>query len=1330
MANWSVRALIPNNVSLTTCPVAQDGITLAIGDRVLLTGQTAAAENGIYTFGTVAGGNAPLTRATDANGTPSLGPETAARVSEGSLYAHTEWALSTSGPITLGTTALTFAKILAGAAIPPPALVATSNIALTGVVTVDGVASNTIAGGVLCTAQTAPADNGYWTPNAGGAWTRPPYYNSDAAVAAALGQVSAVALGGTLNKGQSFIAISGGTLAGGKIWVPSRPLVEIDVCAQPWGIKADGNDETAKMKAVFDYCWSINAAGGGSMLLLPGRMIRVGEYLKAATRGALTGNPALTFVNVGASGDTVTRATGSWITDQFQVGDLIRITGTASNNVTGVIAALSATVLTFGTTALTNEGPVSGVAVSRLEPQGCGVPLIPYMSIRGINKFASGFLVNNAVPIHGMLGSGDLNSGGIAGASYRDFEIYNNTCYWHYGGMQIWQPSFNYASTPVGTYVRPAKPSNILLKLTTTLGVSGAYRPIGELYSIAGKARMLGTAATGHATVYKITTGGFFGFGNQFQVSTDGGNTWGAVQTPARYDYCVVDLSAYLGPSGAALGASVYAKIGNGNWPASFTTTTNGVFVQPGLGSNVAITMTAVLLGGVAQFGQYTIISVAGSGLYEVQSVAGSVLTCKLWVAYPGGTGGTGRAVTVVQAVAPRVEVISAPTAADQSVDIWGSGGGPLGLRNPGNWRLTIPSQLDPNIYTTALALPNTGGGALTGNPNLTFVNAGATDTITRSAGSWITDGFQVGESYVITGSASNNVTVLITALSATVLSTTSSLTNEGPVAGIYFTGAPIGPVGGTVTSAYTDVTYRNPTYGTVTVRFHGGIQQSLPDILYYTPAFGWSMESTKYPSSSNPPLPGSTTAPVPGTFITDGGNVWEVVEAPDAIRLDGVGFAGFHSVVTVGGNCGYAISESENVGIEGDYYCNAWSLAAYYISNGELRMGEGGQFANSISIGGTSSLYGDGYGVIDSGGLGHVIAGQINYQLCPAGWCYLAGLYGATVHAGYIETAGGYLRNSAYLNRVGSVQGIQGMNLTTGYAGSIAGNYFLDCYGAAFNFDGVYVGGALAGFGFGIYGNGCFVTGTGSKYPGGYLIDNAPAYGHVTDIRNSATWRGRLTEVQVPSTYASLSASNVEMPVWSSDMILIAGGLAAHGWTIHSLIPRPNNLVTPAMPAGLRDGQVVRFTNFTGFWGVIKHGSATGGVVAANKIYTLNGDDLYLPGSFSPFAVSWVELVYYVAATAGTAGWYVRSHSPTVQTGVATLVAGVTATIAAAIKSNSRIFITQKTPSGTSLTTEYAALTADRVNGVLGTFKVTALLAAGTINTADTSTVEWMVTN
>lgn len=82
-----------------------------------------------------------------------------------------------------------------------------------------------------------------------------------------------------------------------------------------------------------------------------------------ATQVTASASPTLTFANVG-SADTITRSTGSFITDGYKVGMIVTIAGTSSNNMTtGPIASVSATVLTFGsTTSLTNEGPLSATA--------------------------------------------------------------------------------------------------------------------------------------------------------------------------------------------------------------------------------------------------------------------------------------------------------------------------------------------------------------------------------------------------------------------------------------------------------------------------------------------------------------------------------------------------------------------------------------------------------------------------------------------------------------------------------------------------------------------------------------------------------------------------------------------------------------------------------------------------------------------------------------------------------------------------------------------------------------------------------------------------------
>lgn len=69
----------------------------------------------------------------------------------------------------------------------------------------------------------------------------------------------------------------------------------------------------------------------------------------------MTGNPTLTFAEVGETGDTITRSTGSWIADGAVVGDTFTVTGSGLNNDTFVIASLSDTVITLGSEDLAAE---------------------------------------------------------------------------------------------------------------------------------------------------------------------------------------------------------------------------------------------------------------------------------------------------------------------------------------------------------------------------------------------------------------------------------------------------------------------------------------------------------------------------------------------------------------------------------------------------------------------------------------------------------------------------------------------------------------------------------------------------------------------------------------------------------------------------------------------------------------------------------------------------------------------------------------------------------------------------------------------------------------
>ena len=106
------RAITTTNITLSGgAPATVDGVSLALNDRVLVTGQSTGSENGIYSVTTVgAGSNGTWARSSDADGAGELNAGSITMVTEGTTYADTQWKLTTDDPITIGSTALTFVR--------------------------------------------------------------------------------------------------------------------------------------------------------------------------------------------------------------------------------------------------------------------------------------------------------------------------------------------------------------------------------------------------------------------------------------------------------------------------------------------------------------------------------------------------------------------------------------------------------------------------------------------------------------------------------------------------------------------------------------------------------------------------------------------------------------------------------------------------------------------------------------------------------------------------------------------------------------------------------------------------------------------------------------------------------------------------------------------------------------------------------------------------------------------------------------------------------------------------------------------------------------------
>jgi hypothetical protein len=130
----SVRAIAASSIVLSGAQ-SIDGVSLVAGDRVLVTAQATASQNGIYIVAAGAWARSP-----DADVSAEVTAGMFTFVEEGTANAGSGWVLTTSNPITLGTTNLTFAQFsAAGIIIGGAGLVKTGN-------TIDVVSAN---GGIV-----------------------------------------------------------------------------------------------------------------------------------------------------------------------------------------------------------------------------------------------------------------------------------------------------------------------------------------------------------------------------------------------------------------------------------------------------------------------------------------------------------------------------------------------------------------------------------------------------------------------------------------------------------------------------------------------------------------------------------------------------------------------------------------------------------------------------------------------------------------------------------------------------------------------------------------------------------------------------------------------------------------------------------------------------------------------------------------------------------------------------------------------------------------------------------------------------------------------------
>lgn len=112
----SVRAATVANIAGLggSAPNTLDGVSLAANDRILVKDQSTGSQNGIYIVSVLGtGASGTWVRATDADGVGELSASSIVSVEEGTINGDSQWMLTTDGAITIGTTAITFTRMMA-----------------------------------------------------------------------------------------------------------------------------------------------------------------------------------------------------------------------------------------------------------------------------------------------------------------------------------------------------------------------------------------------------------------------------------------------------------------------------------------------------------------------------------------------------------------------------------------------------------------------------------------------------------------------------------------------------------------------------------------------------------------------------------------------------------------------------------------------------------------------------------------------------------------------------------------------------------------------------------------------------------------------------------------------------------------------------------------------------------------------------------------------------------------------------------------------------------------------------------------------------------------
>jgi len=173
-----------------------------------------------------------------------------------------------------------------------------------------------------------------------------------------------------------------GVAQGGRFYADIGQTVLLRRNAQGRFDVVSSGDRKAGVAVVKDFDLTVQASTGTSALGFT-VIERPFDFYQGNVRLQGSPYPTLTFDQVPAANDTLTRSAGSWSADGFTAAMVIRVANTGLNNGTRTILGVSPLVLTFAGDVLQDEGPLVGAIVAQngMSRWADGVTPFPKVSI-------------------------------------------------------------------------------------------------------------------------------------------------------------------------------------------------------------------------------------------------------------------------------------------------------------------------------------------------------------------------------------------------------------------------------------------------------------------------------------------------------------------------------------------------------------------------------------------------------------------------------------------------------------------------------------------------------------------------------------------------------------------------------------------------------------------------------------------------------------------------------------------------------------------------------------------------------------------------------------